>query len=117
MAARDEYMGASTWSVVATDTHAVVTATKAAGTNRVHYAHGVTISFSGGTPAAGTVQLKDGSTVLDQWEIPAILTAPITVDYAHPLRGTNNTAMTLSCTDLGASIKVTLVLKGTTTYP
>lgn len=106
------------WIATDTQTHATATATQAAnGSTEIklrHIIYGWSFSFSGGTPSAGTIQVKDGSTVLDQIELAAINTAPIICEYKHALPCSPGNAATVTCSDLGASIKVTLTLRGRT---
>lgn len=112
MNANDLLYSPVTWTATDTQTHATTTATKAADTNRRHMVAGVTISFAGAVAATITVQLKDGSNVLDQWEIPASTPQPLTITYDRPLRGSVNSAITLVIPDAGAGIKTTAVVKG-----
>lgn len=106
------------WVATDTETNATCTATQAAnGSTQVklrHMIYGYTFSFSGGTPAAGTIQIKDGSTVLDQIEVSVLQAGPLQFDYKYPLPCRPGNAATITCGDLGANVKVTLMLRGRT---
>ena len=106
----------SVWPVIATQTHATATATQGAPSVKgsQHFVTGWTFSYSGGTPAVGTIQLLDGATVIDQIEIPALTIGPIICEYVKGYLITKGDACSLTCGDLGSGIKVTLVLRGRT---
>lgn len=99
-------------SVIASGTAAVATATKAAAPGFQHILSGITISASGTPAAAVTVTLKDGTTVIDQWEIPAAAFAPIVIEYKRPFIITVGNLVELSIPSLGAAIKGTAVIRG-----
>lgn len=106
------------WTVVATAVNAAATATKAANASTQvglrHYILGYSFSFKGGAPAVGTLQVKNGSTVLDQVEIPISLVGPIIVDYVHPLRCDIQADASITVGALGAGVTGTVVLRGAT---
>ena len=105
------------WSVVDSDTNAVVTATKAApGQGMALYVTGISISASAAPDAPVTVELKDGSTVVDQWEVPAAVIAPIFLNFVRPFQMSENAAAVLTMEALGGGIVGTVVLKGYTSY-
>jgi len=104
----------ATFNVLDSQTNATATATQAAKAGARHFVTGLTISASAAPAAAVTAQLKDGNTVIDQFEIPAGAFAPILHNYTRPLRGSVNSAITLVVPALGASVKGTAVIHGFT---
>jgi hypothetical protein len=101
-------------SVIASATAGVATATKAAAAGFQHILSGVSISASGAVAVAVTVTLKDGTTVIDQWELPASAFAPIVIEYKRPFVITAGNLVELSIPSLGAAIKGTAVIRGLT---
>ena len=100
------------WSVVASGTNATATATKAAAAGVQHFVMGISVSFSGAPSAALTVTLKDGTTVIDQWEVPAGAQSPLPFNFTRPFRITSGNLTELGIPAAGVGIKATAVLKG-----
>lgn len=97
---------------IATATAGVCTATRAApGVGNFLAVTGITISSSGTIAAAVAATLKDGTTVIDRWELPASAIAPISINYNRPLVCSDNAAAVLSVPSLGGGITCTVVLR------
>jgi hypothetical protein len=64
--------------------------------------------------AAVTVQVKDGDTVVDQFQIPAAAQAPLLHNYTPPLAITMGNAASITVGALGSAVVGTVVLKGKT---
>lgn len=115
MARLEDLLAAPTkWTVVDTQTNATATATKAASAGRNHYITGISFSADRAPTAPVAVQLKDGSTVIDEWEVPASAFSPVMFNFLRPILITTNTAATLTCGAGGTSVKVSLTLRGFT---
>ena len=115
MAGMDQVMGsAATWHVVATGTNAVATATRAASSEQAHFITGVEYSTSGIPAAATSVTIKDGTTVIAQFEVPATQRDPVILPFARPLRCTRGNAASAAIGALGAGIVGTVNLHGFT---
>lgn len=104
----------TTWSVIATATNGISTATKAAAAGFQHFITGYSISASGIVAAAVAATVADGATVLDRIEIPAAAFAPIIRNYARPLRCTGGNKAEAVLPALGGGIVGTIVLFGFT---
>lgn len=102
------------WSVVDTQTNATATATRAGATNRQHFVTGVSISFSGPPAAAVVVEVRDGATVLERYQIPAANTAPIITNFVPPIAITTGNAATVTVGAAGASVVATVAIRGKT---
>lgn len=102
------------WSPVTSVVNGVATATQSGITGKQHFICGISISASGQPTAAVTVTIKDGTTVLDQWEVPAAQFAPIVHNYTRPFVCSNGSDASVSVTSMGAGIRGTAVLKGFT---
>lgn len=102
------------WTVVDSKTNATATATKAAASGKQHFITGISFSASAAPVAAVTVQVKDGDTVLDQFQIPAAAQAPLVHNYMPPLQITSGNAATITVAALGSAVVGTVVLKGKT---
>lgn len=102
------------WSPVATQVNATTTATQSGIAGKQHFICGISISASAQPTAAVTVTLKDGGTVLDQWEIPPAQFAPIVHNYTRPFVCSGGNDASASVTAMGAGVRSTVVLKGFT---
>jgi hypothetical protein len=102
------------WTVVDSKTNAVATATKAADSTKQHYLTGISFSMSAAPAAAVTVQVLDGATVIDQFQIPAAAQAPIIANYVPPIQITPKNSLSSTVGALGAGVVGTVVLKGKT---
>ena len=113
----DKAFAPTQWTVVDSQTNATATATKAAVSGKQHFITGVSFSMSAAPAASVTVQVKDGSTVLDQFQIPGgagTAQAPLVHNYYPPLQITSGNAATITVGALGATVVGTVVLKGKT---
>ncbi len=110
----DKSFAPTQWTVVASQTNATTTATQAAVAAKQHFITGISFSMSAAPAAAVTVQVKDGSTVLDQFQIPAAAQAPLVHNYHPPLTITVGNAASITVGALGAGVVSTVVLKGKT---
>ena len=102
------------WSVIDTQVNATATASLSGVTGKQHAICGLSLSASGQPSASVTVQILDGATVLDRWEIPPAQFAPIVHNYTRPFLCSNGSTASVTVTALGAGIRATLVLKGFT---
>lgn len=102
------------WSVVATATNGISAATKAGVAGFQHVISGVSLSASAAPTAIQTVTLKDGSTVLEQWELPVAAFAAIMFDFKRPYVITAGANAVLSMPALGVAVVGTVVLRGMT---
>lgn len=103
------------WTVVATGTNAVVTATKAAVAGQRHYITRYSVSVRGTTPAVGTFTLNSAANLKDQLELAAAQLPPIAIAAdAAPIEGGINEAITASVTGMGATQTATVSLHGYT---
>lgn len=102
------------WFVVATGVAATVTANRPAEANRTHFITGVSISASGAPAAAQAVQVQDGATTIDRYELPASAFAPIIANFPRPYECTNNQAAQITVPSLGAGITCTVTIRGFT---
>ena len=108
----------ATWTVVNSAVNGIATATKAAVAARVHYITGVTVSASDLPASSVQVQILDGATILDQWEIPAAQFAPIPINFNRPYQCSTNSLASITLSALGSGIRGTVVIKGfTSTAP
>lgn len=110
----DRALAPTTWSVVVSQTNAPATATRAAATGKQHFITGFSFSMSAAPAAAVVVEVRDGATVIDQFQIPAAAQAPLVVSYSRELQCTTGNAATITVGALGAGIVATVVLKGKT---
>lgn len=110
----DRAFAPTTWTVVDSKTNDTATATKAAVAGKQHFITGVSFSMSAAPAAAVTVQVKDGTTVIDQFQIPAAAQAPLIMNYHPPLQLTPGNAATLTVGALGSGVVGTVVVKGKT---
>lgn len=106
----------ATWSVVDTDTNAALSASKAGATGRRHYITGFSVSASAAPAAAETVLLKNGSTVVAQYELPAAAFGPLVVNFTSPIRCSDNSAATLEVEALGSGVVASCSIHGFTVY-
>lgn len=111
----EDLLGAQTeWTVVATATNAVSTATKAAVVGQRHYVTWLTVSASAAPAATVTATVKDGTTPITTFEIPASAIAPIFIPIARSLRGSVNSLVEISVPALGTGVKGTVTIGGFT---
>jgi hypothetical protein len=110
----DRAFAPTTWTVVDSQTNATATATRAATAGKQHFITGISFSMSAQPAAAVTVLVRDGATVLDQFQIPAAAQAPLVHNYHPPLQITTGNAATITVGALGAGVVGTVVLKGKT---
>lgn len=111
----EDLLGAQTeWTVVTTATNSVATATKAAVVGQRHFVTYVTVSASAAPAAAVTATIKDGTTVITQFEMPASAIAPIFVPIARSLRISVGALVEISVPALGAGVKGTVTIGGFT---
>lgn len=104
------------WSVVDTQTNATATATKAGGQNLQHFVTGVSISFSAAPAAAVVIEVRDGATVLERYQIPAANTAPIITNFVPPIAITTGNAATVTVGAAGAGVVVSVAIRGKTYF-
>lgn len=100
------------WTVVATATNAVATATQPKLARHRHYITGISLSSRGGTPAVGTAEVRSEANVKDRFEIPAAVFSPIVNNYVSALECGINEDATFTCPNLGAALTTTVVVKG-----
>lgn len=102
------------WAVAATPgTNAIATATKAAGgAGKQHRCFSVSGSFSAAPAAAVQLQLLDGATVLQNWDITAA--GPFHFSFPLGINGSTNTAMSATLGAGGAAIVGKVNLTGYT---
>jgi hypothetical protein len=111
---QDIALAPTTWTVVASQTNATATATQAAVTGKQHFITGISFSMSAAPAAAVTVQVRQGATVLDQFQIPAAAQAPLIHNYTPALQLAAGTEASITVGALGAGVVGTVVLKGKT---
>lgn len=104
------------WSVVDTQTNATATATRAGAANRQHFVTGLAISFSAAPTAAVVVELRDGATVLERYQIPAANTAPIMTNFMPPIAITTGNAATVTVGAAGAGVVASVSVRGKTYF-
>jgi hypothetical protein len=107
----------ATWAEVQTAVNATVTATHAATPRMCHFITGFSISASDIPASAVTIQILNGAIVLDQYEMPSALFAPVIHNFIRPYQCSENTAATITMGALGTGVRGTLVLKGFTATP
>lgn len=110
----DKSFAPTTWTVVASQTNATATATKSAEAGKTHYITGISFSMSAAPAAAAVVQIKDGTTVIDQMQVPAAAQAPFVHNYTPPLQVTMGNLASITVGALGSGVVGTVVLKGKT---
>lgn len=107
----------ATWTVVASAVNGIATATKTGVQSMSHFITGVTVSASDLPSGAVQVQIKNGATVLDQWEIPAAAFAPIPINFQRPYACSPGADAVITLSALGAGVRGTVVLRGFTSTP
>lgn len=110
----DKAFAPTTWTVVASQTNATATASQGGVAGKQHFITGISFSMSAAPAGAVTVQVKDDSTVIDQFQIPAAAQAPFVHNYTPPLQITANNAASITVGALGSGVVGTVVLKGKT---
>lgn len=104
----------ATWSVIATAVNGIATATKLAITGQQHFITAVSISCSGIPVTSVQVLIKEGSNVLDQWELPPAQFAPITPNFIRPYVGSPSSDVSITVGAMGAGIRGTVCIRGFT---
>lgn len=99
-------------NIVDTQTHSACSAAIAAVAGFRVIVKSIEISASTAPAAAVSATLKDGNTVIAQYEIPAAAIAPIFVNYGNGLKCTLGNAATLAVPDLGAGVKCSATIHG-----
>lgn len=90
---------------VDTQTNAIATATIAApGAGLVLYITGISFSASAAPAAAVRVLVKQGTTTIDSFEVPAAAFGPVHINYARPLRADANALVSVTLPALGAAV-------------
>ena len=114
-------MAPTAWSVVASATAATVTATKAAithATNIVpaqrHCVTGFSISASATVSTISTFQIKNGTTVVFQYELGTGFSGILNVELTRPFICDQATAVVGTATTLGTGVVCTVVVRGMT---
>jgi hypothetical protein len=103
----------ATFKVVASGINSSLSAEQDANPDQTIYITGVSISASGAPDQAVTAYIYDGTTVIDQFEIPAAAFSPIVPNYGRaPLRCTPGENAKVTLPALGVSVTGTVVLKG-----
>jgi hypothetical protein len=87
-------------------THAAVTITYAANSGKAHGIWNISMTYSGGTASGGKVQLKRGSTVVQEWVTGAAAT--FSISFEKPVGGAINEAISVVLADGGVGIVGTL---------
>ena len=100
------------WAQVASAVNATVTATQTGVTGKQHAICGISVSASSQPASAVQVQILNGATVLDQWEVPAAAFTPILHNYARPFLCTAGNDAIVTVSAMGAGVRCTAVLKG-----
>lgn len=104
------------WGLVPVSaTNGVATCSIAGAAGAIHFVTGYSISFSGLIAAATTMQVKSGTTVIDQLELPGAVLAPIIRNYTRPLKCAEGALASITVGALGTGIVGTAVLFGFTT--
>lgn len=100
------------WTVVDADTGERVTATKVGVTGIVHCITGFSVSANNQPDATLTVEVKSGSTVIDQYELPAELLAPVVVNYNYPIECGSGEDAIVTVGSPGAGVASAVSLRG-----
>ena len=113
MASQDQLLAhASDTSAYDAQTNATATATIAAKTGYVFYVTNIELSLSAAPSAAMVFQLKSGSTVKKQYQIPAAATAPVVINFSRPFKLTVSEAATVTTGAAGTGIICTIGISG-----
>jgi hypothetical protein len=110
----DAALAPTQWTVVDSQTNATATATQAAVAGKQHFITGISFSMSAAPAAAVAVQVRQGTTVLDQFQIPAAAQAPLIHNYTPPLAITPGQSANITVGALGSGVVGTVVVKGKT---
>lgn len=106
--------GTVDWTVIHSATATALSAGPAAVAGSQHYLAHATVSFSA-APAAGTIQVKDGTTVIFQVEFGAHITTPIDLNFeTRPLRAAIGAALTVAVGSAGGAVVQTVSATGFT---
>lgn len=100
------------WTATAAETNSPTTATKAAAAGIVHCLTGFSVSASAAPATVLTVQLKDGTTVIDQYRLPAEVQTPLVVNYNYPIECTSGNAASITISAGGVDVITTANLRG-----
>lgn len=91
------------WQYTGVLTTTTAQAAKAAGAAGIrNYVVGVQFQNTGAT--ATTILIQDGATTIAQFNAPANMAVPATVNFEVPLRGTAATALNVNCGTAGANV-------------
>jgi hypothetical protein len=101
---------ASGVATAASNTASVVTIT-APGVGRRIYVVGYTVSYSGTVAAAVVPDIVSGAVVVDRFQVPAALLAPIVVGFARPMECPDNTSVVATAPAGGVGIVGTMVVR------
>lgn len=108
--------GVPTWhQVTSVNNNTASTATAAAVAGKCHFVVGYTVSVSAAPSSPVSVTLKDGTTVIDQFELAAA--GVVTREMTRPIRITAGNLAALSIPAVGGTTRATAVLKGFTAQP
>lgn len=113
---REELLaGLSEWQdLPVSATNAAATFTKAGVANFRHYITGISVSADAAPAAAVTVDLRNGATDIERWELSATAFSPIILDFKRPYVCDVGVAATLEIPALGAGVTGTAKLRGFT---
>lgn len=113
--------GPTAWTVVANDTAKAVTATKTGiavaspKPAQRHVVTGFSLSVDQITTASAKFQIKDGTTVIFQYEIPIGWYGPFDVELKHPYACAQGANAVATCAaTLGTGVVCSVVLRGMT---
>jgi hypothetical protein len=106
--------GPPDWTVIHSGTAAALSAGPAGATNKQHWLTHAIVSFSA-APAAGTITVKDGTSVIFQVEFGAHITNAIDLNFEQrPLRATVGAALTVNVSSAGGAVVQTVSATGFT---
>lgn len=90
---------------VDTQTNSAATGTIAApGLGFRWFICGISFSASAAPAAAVRVLVKQGTTTIDSYEVPASAFAPVHINFVRPLRGAENALVSITLPALGAGV-------------
>lgn len=100
------------WTVVDSKDNATATATKAAASGIVHCITGASFSVNAQPTQVLTVQVKSGSTVIDEYRLPAEIQGPLVVNYNYPIECESGQAATIVVNAAGNGVVTAVSLRG-----
>lgn len=100
------------WAATDSQENGIATATKAAAAGIVHCITGFSFSANAAPATVLTVQVKDGTTVLDQYRLPAEVMAPLVVNYNYPIECTSGNAASVTVGAAGGGVVTAVSLRG-----